>query len=1051
MKKKIYDLKNFEEYILDNCEQYINQYQEDEVKINWGYHILGDPKEENNIERIIRKVKCEIDLNIDPKKVDSNKKVEKIIKSTINESYSIKKYYHLGYIEYLLCAWENDLGIEIGPWNIWNIILWNIKLITCADPNKFKSLWMIDESIKSTILRKNNIEEFEIKDLYNIISENIPNNTKEALIYDFKNSPNNYTECMYGMIADIYKEYVKTYLLCCKITDVKIVGDREEWEKLILHIGKVKDIYKEYDEIKLNNYFERINNYVIECLVNLDNKDFWLKFFYVENCGSGSQQEIKGGIKNLLFDENEILIEKIPKIISKFPFECIDTTKSKHNFTSGVLTSYLNEYNILVPEYQYFITEYDKNILQNEKEEKDKNNLLKCLEILNSYSISPIFHNPISDKVFLEEFNNVNFYLGKISEDEFIDYIKNKHGNSINELKARQFIREKQQKFKNKEILDVLYDILDNNENLLNKKRNFWMGEKENYCSKGHLYLRTEDWIRGRRRQKKEDINLICEYMDDIVEILDEEYKGLVPRINKHDYIFYVILSSYNEDIYKSFINSYSKKYKKESEIISFTYIWNLNILINFLIDKSVHNLRYDYIKYYKNHDSQGICHDIIHSRNIAIHLIIKITENLSENEKKLLLRLNDPNQIKVLDEVINSKLKLNNKKYISETKTKKNNLFDILDILTKREKYIEFENNLFIKNFDKIHLIYNIIGMEKTDYSLLIKVMNDNLSNNNLTIRINNDNKLCLVEDEDYIDESKTDDFYNNNYKIISDIIKTFLDYISEFTVKFEYNLNNKLRNRLITNSSVNINEFNYWSKEKLIWDDNSINNRDVIINMDQWAKGMNYQNDRMDIFEKNFSEIYNFLKMNDINGIVWTEFIFHTFNPILYRLFIEEYKKNPYNLDKDDIFKENPKIDNINKIELCIINILIKLFYNNRIDANVKQILIVNIIEDNEENINEIYDILLLELKNVIRLIDKKQYDYFYNDNKKNLSYLEGKFKILIEFIKYLNFSKKIENKFDNKMLSKIVFEVTGEKIDYDNLENDNNQNDNNMYVFN
>ena len=80
MKKKIYDLKNFEEYILDNCEQYINQYQEDEVKINWGYHILGDPKEENNIERIIRKVKCEIDLNIDPKKVDSNKKVEKIIK-----------------------------------------------------------------------------------------------------------------------------------------------------------------------------------------------------------------------------------------------------------------------------------------------------------------------------------------------------------------------------------------------------------------------------------------------------------------------------------------------------------------------------------------------------------------------------------------------------------------------------------------------------------------------------------------------------------------------------------------------------------------------------------------------------------------------------------------------------------------------------------------------------------------------------------------------------------------------------------------------------------
>ena len=55
---------------------------------------------------------------------DASEIVEEIIKTDLTDD---QDYYHNGYLQYLLCAWVNHLGITVGPWNIWMIIIWHLK------------------------------------------------------------------------------------------------------------------------------------------------------------------------------------------------------------------------------------------------------------------------------------------------------------------------------------------------------------------------------------------------------------------------------------------------------------------------------------------------------------------------------------------------------------------------------------------------------------------------------------------------------------------------------------------------------------------------------------------------------------------------------------------------------------------------------------------------------------------------------------------------------------------------------------------------------------
>ena len=1036
-----YKLFNLKKRLLDDYNEYINQNIDEPMEIQYGsIRYIGDAREENEMERIIRTLKCKQNLKIKSSFFHINYNLEKLENTSIIESDD--NFYHAGYLEYLMCAWENNLGIEIGPWNLWNIILWTLKEYNKRSSEKFKSLWMKDENLDK-IIYNNDSENFNIKDIFKLLSNNIPSETLDALVFDFDNSPNNYIESVYGLIGDLYQNYSKVQIYYCEITDFRIVGDKSEWDLLLNQINKISNLYEKYDDYNINKYFSQLKNYINDCISNINNKDYWYDFYSVKNCGSASQQEIHGHIKNLFLDKNyNILVEQLPKIISKFPYEKINSRKSisKHNFTSGVLSSHIDKDNILVPEFHYWNSVYDlDDLILNQEEEKSNNDIIKCLEILNSFSRSPVFHKPIHDKSFLESFQLSHWILNDTTVDDFIKIQKLTLGN-INEDKAKQFFLEKKEKFKNKNHIDFYNELIDMCDEKISKRGNFWFNSTNNYCSKDFTYLSTETWVRGRKKQKKEDIQLICNNMDLILKTINAEYnknKNIIRNQSVTQFMYYIIYSSFNEDIYFSFINSLSERIDVDDDPISYVS-YNL---ISTLLNSTKSEISYDFIK-----NNNFIFHqqnNTIISRYISILIITELLKKLPKNTIEALNKKFDPENYTIIEDFINQSKKTN-------IECGKNNIYDVMDFLLKPNNTIKIPSNLYA-SYEISNIYFSGVENYHININHLNLLTNKKLSKSNLTIRINNNNQLCLVDDPKYVNESLIDNLPNNDYKKLQDykLINNFLKDMKQFGSKFHNNIEticNEVRQNKFKIYEKSY--FNFWTMEYAF--DNELNHSSLhdYIDNNKWISGIEKQNKLFDKYFENFDEIYEFMYFNDINGLLFKNFIFWTLNPKLINLFLNLYKKKPYDLNyssnNHDLFDYYlfDYSNNVNSKDYiyCICNLLLNYIKSHYISFNVSMKIMDEILINNNDKIDDIYKYLLTVLESYL--------NYYFNSNSNNhymnnqyiseIYELEGNFRILVDFIYLIyNNNNHLNPEFDNNYLSKLVSKYSKKEFKYEELD--------------
>ena len=222
-----YSYENLKERILLTSKSYVLNKNKKEKPVNKNFNTIryiGDQTYETILEKIIDKLKSEIEINIE---CDDD-----IIEEIINQTFVLKEEnkYHTGYLQYLLCAWENHWGIEVGPWHLWNILIWNLKEINKLNPQQFRKLWSNhNEKINISIVKN----KFDINKVMEVLKNFIPENTIDTLILKFPNAPINYLESIYGLIAEISNDYYNVSILSCNIPKVKVLGTLEEWNMLI--------------------------------------------------------------------------------------------------------------------------------------------------------------------------------------------------------------------------------------------------------------------------------------------------------------------------------------------------------------------------------------------------------------------------------------------------------------------------------------------------------------------------------------------------------------------------------------------------------------------------------------------------------------------------------------------------------------------------------------------------------------------------------------------------------------------------------------------------
>ena len=332
IKENLTNLQKFEDLVLKSSEDIVGE-------IN--YKSLSDALEQS----------------IDSGKIKSKDKVERYRVEWKN----IHQNYHQGYLWYLYSAYMTDAGIEIAPWYFYNVILHQIAQVIKDNPEEFQGIFTnSNEKISIKMLTP----DLDIELYTSIIRKLIPDaNTYDAFFPSWSETPQFYMESIQGLFADMVQKYYSAMVLGCSCPKVRVKGNQEDWDKLVITIENLSEIFNVYKTNSLNKYLFQIINYLKSIQTTWTNPDTWKNFFFVTNCGSGHQEGVGGEFRNLLNYkiDCEMLVHQLPNTISRFPFEYLPVpSQSNSYFISGIIGSNLDDSGFLVPSYDYAITWIDK-------------------------------------------------------------------------------------------------------------------------------------------------------------------------------------------------------------------------------------------------------------------------------------------------------------------------------------------------------------------------------------------------------------------------------------------------------------------------------------------------------------------------------------------------------------------------------------------------------------------------------------------------------------------------------------------------------------------
>lgn len=1079
------DYEDFTDKILHNYQDYLKLYTppglDKDIKVSIRY--TTDDRFENPLEKLIRETKAGINIS---NKYDNYEKVESIIddQSDISED---DQFYFQGYLEYLLTAWKEHLGIEVAPWFFWNVILWVIKEINKGEPEKYRNIWSTSND-KVDILLEN--DKFDINQYINKLKEYVPEETIDNLVVTFNNQPNNYLESVYGLISEISIDYYKCMVLACNIPEVRVLGDKLEWEKLLTSIDNLKNHYQKNDclTVDIDRYLTKTSAFIKECIDNLGDKEFWSKFFFIDKCGSGSQQKVSGHIEKMLI-KHEVLVENLPKLVSRFNFKLQDDKKiNKGSYITGLISGN-NENGILVGKYAYITTQYTFDQID-EKEIKSNLDMVKCLEILNSYSRSNVHHTlPLScslEKIIKDK----DVLLGNISIEEHIENLQKKH-NNLDVDKTIEILKKKRKEYEGKDFFYLIEDVIQHQEKTFKNLGNFWeLGEfKRNSISK--VFVDNIKWIKGRKIQyEKGHIKLLCDNMENILTYLFKKYNNFYSLQKKYidvknEYILSLFYSCYNEDVYKKlfevapnyfYFENNKDTYVTESHIKSGLILFLLESIVPDLINsKDELNINCNNATYHSEFVTQYLFNSLFDFTNFEKNLeVYKIIHSYILNQidnKFTSFQFNTSN----FDNIITLYKNCNHFKNY-----KFNNERRIINfLLTKFYWYSDPGNKDSLVNtyekFINVIIKHHYPNLKLNEYCSGDEILyvNDN----------ENDNDEEFVDEGTKITIADTDDFFicgqepKNKMPVC---IKDFI-HLSSWC-NDDYNNHN-----ILNKDNYRKEELTYFNQ--CLWFTNEIiTNNDIssktVVDINRYNKKREEHSDIIKQSIDNIDVIFKFLKKNDKNYELIKRIVY-SFDFNLIKTFIIKFLDDPYLINMTDsnvndnlatliFFGDETKqhLENLKNVisevstgnknfskdplrlnydknnNYLLFYYLIKLekICNDNSDFIEKEIIDklfrdlvlcfsdrLKILIDNTIEILPIYLSYHIDRVTIKNFLLTNKNSYYFDHQKDELLNFSGDFKFVFSLLNKIDSILKL-NKLTSKLLSQFVSSFLKESINYD-----------------
>lgn len=272
---------------------------------------------------------------------------------------------HRNYLDYLSKCYASHNGIVIKPDYIWYTILCEMAIIIKDNPEAYRKVFTDSQEKKDVQVLTLDPVVMPIDTLTKEVFKLIPSGLKQDdVILNFSTTTQSSTFAFSTSFLDAASPYYNYMMYMCGYNKIKVLGSIEDYEMMSDAISRLKNIYDGTDTVMIN-YLNKSDENVQNIIYNWENKDFWNKIFYLEECGSGSQVEAKGWFTDFFNKYPSVgYVENFSTHISIVEYKNIDTDKD-YVMNSGLLSSII-EGDYLIPDFEFYVLE--KEVYQKQQD-----------------------------------------------------------------------------------------------------------------------------------------------------------------------------------------------------------------------------------------------------------------------------------------------------------------------------------------------------------------------------------------------------------------------------------------------------------------------------------------------------------------------------------------------------------------------------------------------------------------------------------------------------------------------------------------------------------
>jgi hypothetical protein len=244
---------------------------------------------------------------------------------------------HQNYLNYLCLCWKRHYGVIISPTILWNMVLNNLAFKVNKTPDVFRKYFSeSDEKQEIVVMQGGNL--IDVKLLIDGLQGRIPSKMLEDSFPELSTDTEMSKIANYCAFLDMVSPYYNYGMYMCGIPKVRVMGTQEDWLKIMFNLGAITSAIPEFTEylLKVANRIAEISEETID----------YSKMFRLDRCGSGSQVEVEGWIRDFFIEQPRVTYpENFISCVSKIDYhnynDDLDYRMYAGLFTSTIADGYL--------------------------------------------------------------------------------------------------------------------------------------------------------------------------------------------------------------------------------------------------------------------------------------------------------------------------------------------------------------------------------------------------------------------------------------------------------------------------------------------------------------------------------------------------------------------------------------------------------------------------------------------------------------------------------------------------------------------------------------